>query len=54
MSLRVIAFARLRELLGYGSRDFAAEDIPTVGALRARLEAEVPALGDLRAATRVA
>ena len=54
MGVRVVAFARVRELLGYGEREFALALIPTVGALRDRLERDVPALSALRESTRVA
>ena len=52
--IRVIAFARVRELLGFSEREFGLADVPTVGALRARLETEVPALLRLRESTRIA
>lgn len=52
--MRVVAFARVRELLGYGERELEFDDAATVGALRGRLEAEVPALAGLHASTRVA
>lgn len=52
--IRVVAFARVRELVGFSEREFAATDVPTVGALRAALEAQTPQLATLRASTRVA
>jgi len=52
--IRVVAFARVRELLGFSEREFGLADVPTIGALRARLERDVPALLALRQSTRVA
>lgn len=52
--IKVVAFARVRELVGFSERDFRAADVPTVGALRARLEGDVPELAPLRGSTRVA
>ena len=52
--IRVVAFARVRELVGFSEREFGLAEAPTVGALRARLESDVPALSSLRESTRVA
>lgn len=52
--IRVVAFARVRELLGFSEREFRLDDIPTVAALRSRLETDVPELAQLRDSTRVA
>lgn len=52
--IKVIAFARVRELLGFSEREFAAAEVPTVAALRSRLEVVAPELASLRASTRVA
>ena len=52
--IKVIAFARVRELLGFSEREFGVTDVPTVGALRARLEGDAPELVRLRASTRIA
>lgn len=52
--IRVVAFARVRELLGFSEREFGLADVPTVGALRSRLERDVPALSPLRESTRIA
>ena len=52
--IRVIAFARVRELVGFSEREFGIADVPTVGALRARLEGDVPELVPLRGSTRIA
>lgn len=52
--IRVVAFARVRELLGFSEREFGLADVPTVGALRARLERDAPALLPLRGSTRIA
>ena len=54
MSVRVLAFARVREILGFGSREFDPAAVATVGVLRGRLEADAPGLVPLRAATRIA
>ena len=52
--IRVIAFARVRELVGFSEREFGLAETPTVGALRARLEGDAPELARLRSSTRVA
>jgi molybdopterin converting factor subunit 1 len=52
--IRVVAFARVRELLGFSEREFRLDDIPTVAALRSRLESDAPELVQLRDSTRVA
>jgi molybdopterin converting factor subunit 1 len=52
--IRVVAFARVRELLGFSEREFGLSEASTVGSLRALLERAAPALADLRASTRVA
>lgn len=52
--VRVVAFARVRELVGFGQREFDLSEAATVGALRARLESSAPELGALRDSTRVA
>jgi molybdopterin converting factor subunit 1 len=52
--IRVVPFARIRELLGFSEREFVLSEVPTVGALRRRLEQDEPALLPLRASTRVA
>ncbi len=52
--IRVIAFARVRELLGFSEREFGLAEVPTVGALRAHLERDVPALAALADSTRIA
>lgn len=52
--IRVVAFARVRELLGFSEREFRLDDIPTVAALRSRLESDVPELSVLRDSTRIA
>jgi molybdopterin converting factor small subunit len=52
--IRVVAFARVRELLGFSEREFGLADVPTVEALWLRLEHEVPALLPLRESTRIA
>ena len=52
--IRVVAFARVRELVGFSEREFRPAEIPTVGDLRSRLEMDVPELARLRNSTRVA
>jgi molybdopterin converting factor subunit 1 len=52
--IRVVAFARVRELLGFSEREFAPAEVPTVAALRNRLEQLNPELAALRDSTRVA
>jgi molybdopterin converting factor subunit 1 len=52
--IRVLAFARVRELLGFSEREFRLDDIPTVAALRSRLEKDAPGLVQLHDSTRVA
>lgn len=51
---RVLAFARLRELLGFGERRVEVPDGTTLGALWQRLAADAPQLAGLRASTRFA
>jgi molybdopterin converting factor small subunit len=50
----LVAFARVRELLGAADLMFAAAEVPTVGALWEKLTADVPQLDALRASTRSA
>jgi molybdopterin converting factor subunit 1 len=52
--IRVLAFARVRELVGFSEREFGLSDAPTVGDLRRRLESDAPELVALRASTRIA
>ena len=52
--IRVVAFARVRELVGFSEREFGLADVPTAGALWSRLEHDVPALLPLRESTRIA
>lgn len=52
--VRVLAFARLRELLGFGERIVSVPDGTTLDALWAQLAADIPALAALRASTRFA
>ncbi|MBV8601533.1 MAG: MoaD/ThiS family protein [Candidatus Eremiobacteraeota bacterium] len=52
--IRVLAFGRIRELLGFGEREFGVVDAATVGGLRQRLEGDAPELATLRDSTRVA
>jgi molybdopterin converting factor small subunit len=54
VTVRVLAFARLRELLGYGERLVGVAEGTTVETLWATLAAEAPQLAPLRASTRFA
>lgn len=54
MSVRVLAFARLRELLGFGAREVDLDDGATLDDLWARLAAGAASLRELRASTRFA
>ena len=54
VTARVLAFARLRELLGFGERFVPVPDGATIDAVWAQLAAETPQLGGLRASTRFA
>ena len=54
MSIHVLAFARLRELLGFSRRELDIEDGATVADVWARLARDVAGLDGLRASTRFA
>lgn len=54
MRVRVLAFARLRELLGFGTRELELAGAPTLEGLWEHLARETPALAPLRASTRFA
>jgi molybdopterin synthase catalytic subunit len=54
LKIRVLAFARLRELLGFSSRELDVDDGATVADVWARLAREVAGLDGLRASTRFA
>ena len=54
MTVRVVAFARVRELLGFGEQTMAVPDGSAVERLWEQLAAQVPALQALRASTRIA
>ena len=54
MNVRVLAFARLRELLGFGERVVSVPDGTTLDTLFARFAADAPELAALRASTRFA
>jgi molybdopterin converting factor small subunit len=54
VTVRVLAFARLRELLGFGERVVGVADGTTVEALWTTLTAEAPQLAPLRSSTRFA
>jgi molybdopterin converting factor small subunit len=52
--VRVLAFARLRELLGFGDRELDVDEGATLEDLWTRLAGGVTDLGPLRASTRFA
>jgi len=54
LSVTVLAFARLRELLGFSQRPIDLSPDATVGALWDALLGMAPAIGDFRATTRIA
>jgi len=54
VTARVLAFARLRELLGFGERRVDVPEGTTLDDVWSRLAADAPQLGDLRASTRFA
>jgi molybdopterin converting factor small subunit len=54
LTVRVLAFARLRELLGFGERALSVAAGTTVDALWQQLVSDAPALAPLRASTRFA
>ncbi len=54
MTVRVVAFARLRELLGFSQCEFDLPDGARVDDAWDVLVAGVPAIADLRASTRIA
>src|SRR5947209_4830436 len=54
MTVRVLAFARLRELLGFGSREVQLDDGATLDDLWTRLAREARGLDALRSSSRFA
>ena len=54
VAVRVLAFARLRELLGFGERRIEVPEATTLDGLWAQLAAGSPQLAGLRASTRFA
>ena len=54
VSVRVLAFARIRELLGFGEQRIGVVEGTTAGAVWAQLEQDAPRLAGLRASTRFA
>lgn len=54
MRVRMLAFARLRELLGWNEREIDAPDGTSVNDLWTTLERECPPLAALRSSTRAA
>jgi molybdopterin converting factor small subunit len=54
MQVRVLAFARLRELLGFGTRDVDVPDGTTLEALWTSLAGGTAELAPFRASTRFA
>lgn len=54
MNVRVLAFARVRELLGVAQRGLELADGARVGDAWTALERDCPALGEIAASTRLA
>jgi molybdopterin synthase catalytic subunit len=54
VTVRVLAFARLRELLGFGERLVEVPAGSTLDGLWSQLAGDLPALQELRASTRFA
>jgi molybdopterin converting factor small subunit len=54
MRVRVLAFARLREVLGYGERELDVEPQTTLDQLWSRLTTSFPDAAALRPSTRFA
>lgn len=54
MTVRVLAFARVRELLGFGEQTVAVNEGASIERLWEQLADDVPALRALRASTRIA
>ena len=54
MTVRVLAFARLRELLGFSERAISLPCEPSIDALWNHLVAATPAIAILRGSTRFA
>jgi molybdopterin converting factor subunit 1 len=54
VTVRVLAFARLRELLGFGERTVGVPEGTTLETLWTTLAAQAPQLAPLRASTRFA
>jgi molybdopterin synthase catalytic subunit len=54
MNVRVLAFARVREILGFAERSFAAPDRSSARELWQILVAAHPGLAELTASTRIA
>lgn len=54
MFIRVLAFARLRELLGFGDRELDVDDGATLDDVWVRLARDAAGLDGLRSSTRFA
>ncbi len=54
MNVRVLAFARIREIVGFAEREIAAPDGSSARELWTILLAQHPALAELTASTRIA
>jgi len=52
--VHVLAFARLRELLGFGARELEVDDGTTLDDVWVRLSRDAPGLDGLRSSTRFA
>ncbi len=53
MTIRIAAFARIREIVGHAESQRAVPGAPTAGDVWRSLAAEFPALEELRASTRM-
>lgn len=54
MTVRVVAFARVRELLGFSQRSFVLPETASVDDAWDAIAAGAPAIRDLRDSTRIA
>jgi sulfur-carrier protein len=54
VTVRVLVFARLRELLGFGERDLTVAESARVGDVWTALADQVPQIEELRATVRAA
>jgi molybdopterin converting factor small subunit len=52
MTVRIVAFARIREIVGSGAFEWVAQDGATAGDILAALTTKFPQLGDLTRSIR--